>query len=94
MNIEYKHFTSFLLGIDFMFQNFRERFWTFKMIGKYFKGGPSPFLKKWFICFNENHLKVIQNAFYFISKYLFVVTMMKLLSSLESHVAKTAWLER
>ena len=35
--------------------------------------GLSPSKKLWFICFNENPLKMIKNTFYFILKVLFAL---------------------
>ena len=45
-----------------------------------FKIGLSTSKKDDFICFNESHLKIIKNAFYFILKALFVVKIFKFLS--------------
>ena len=47
-----------------------------------------------FICLNESPLKMMKNAFYFISKVLFVLKIFKFLSRAFGHVGKTAWLER
>ena len=46
-----------------------------------------------FLCCNENLLKMMKNAFYFISKALFVLKIFKFLSWLVGHVDNTAWLE-
>ena len=62
----------------------------------------SPFLlksdlhspKKTFICINESPLKLMENAFYFILRALFVLKLFKLLSWLFGHLEKRAWLER
>ena len=40
----------------------------------------SPSRKNCFICFNKSLLKVNKNAFYFISKALFVLKILKFLS--------------
>ena len=53
----------------------------------------SHLLKK-FICFNENLLKIMKNAFYFILKALFILNKFKLLSWHFGHIEKTTWLER
>ena len=45
------------------------------------------------ICFIESPLKMMQNAFYFILKALFVLKIFKFMPSLYGHVEKTAWLE-
>ena len=51
--------------------------------------------KKFCIIFlNENPLKVMKNAFYFILKSLFNLKLFKLLSRLFGHVGKTTGLER
>ena len=50
--------------------------------------------KNCFICFNECHLKLMKNTFYFILKVLFVVAIFKFLSWLFCHVEKAASLER
>ena len=42
----------------------------------------------------ESPLKMMENAFYFTLKFLFVLKIFKLLSSLFGHVEKTARLER
>ena len=46
-----------------------------------------------FICFNESPLKLVKNAFYFISKALFVLEIFKFLSWPFGHVEKAALLE-
>ena len=46
------------------------------------------------ICFNENPIKVMKNAFYFTLKALFVLKIFKFLSWLFGHVEKTSQLER
>ena len=56
---------------------------------KIFKVRLSP-SKKLFICFNNSPSKMMNNAFYFILKALFVFKMFKFLSSLFGHVEKTA----
>ena len=55
-----------------------------------FKVGLSSFKKNVVICLIENLLKMMKNAFYFISKALFVLKIFKLLSRLFGHVGKTA----
>ena len=45
------------------------------------------------ICFIENALKIMKNAFYFILKALVVLEIFKFLSLLFGHVGKTAWSE-
>ena len=50
--------------------------------------------KNCFIWFNESPLKMMNKAFYFILKALFVLKICKFLSWLFGHVGKTAWLER
>ena len=47
-------------------------------------------LSIFFICFNDNPSKMMQNAFYFILKVLIVLNTFKVLSSLFGHVGKTA----
>ena len=47
-----------------------------------------------FICFIEDPINLMKNAFYFILKVLFVLKIFKFLSRLFGHVEKTAWLER
>ena len=42
-----------------------------------------------FICFNENPLKMMKNAFYFILKALFVLKILKFLSRRFGHVEET-----
>ena len=54
-----------------------------------FNAGFSP-LKLIFIFFNENPLKVMENAFHFILKILFVLNKFKLLSRLFGNVEKMA----
>ena len=44
-----------------------------------------------YICFNISSSKMMKNAFYFISKALFVLKIFKLLPPLFGHVEKTAW---
>ena len=46
------------------------------------------------ICFIENTLKMMKNAFYFILKTLFVLKIFEFLSRPFGHVGKTAWLGR
>ena len=55
-----------------------------------FKVGLSP--SKFFIiiCFNNSPSKIMENAFYFIVKGLFVFKIFKFLSSFFEHVEKTA----
>ena len=48
--------------------------------GDVFKIGLSPSKKIIFLCFNESPLKIMKNAFYFISKVLFVLKIFKFLS--------------
>ena len=57
--------------------------------GTWIKVGLSPSEKK-----NEIPLQVMENAFYFILKALFILKVLKLLSWLYGHWEKTAWLER
>ena len=45
-------------------------------------------------CFNESFLKMMKNAFYIISKALFVLKIFKFLSWFFGRKEKTAWLER
>ena len=47
-----------------------------------------------FVFFNDSFPKMMENAFYFILKALFVLKIFKFLSWLFGHVEKTAWLER
>ena len=47
------------------------------------------FQKKFFICFNDSLSKMIKNAFCFILKVIFVLKILKFLSSLFVHVEKT-----
>ena len=54
----------------------------------------SPSKKISVICFIESPLKMMQNAFYFTSKAVFVLKIFKFLSRLFGHVEETAWLER
>ena len=46
-----------------------------------------------FICFNENPLKMMKNAFYFIVKAFFVLKIFNFLFWLFGHVKNSAWLE-
>ena len=46
------------------------------------------------ICFTESLLRMMENAFHFISKALFVLKIFKFLSWQFGHVRKNAWLER
>ena len=46
-----------------------------------------------FICFNENPLKMMKNAFYFIVKAFFVLKIFNFLFWLFGHVKSSAWLE-
>ena len=49
----------------------------------------------WIFCkFNDSPSKMMNNAFYFILKALFVLKIFKLLSWLFGHVEKIVWLER
>ena len=50
--------------------------------------------KTFFIWFNDSPSKMMKNAFYFISKALFVLKIFKFFSWLFGHVEKTALLER
>ena len=50
--------------------------------------------KFFFICFNNSPSNIMKNAFYFISKALFVLKICKILSWVFKHVEKTAWLEK
>ena len=51
-----------------------------KTTAKILKVGLSPSNKNSFFCFNESPLKMMKNAFYFISKALFVLQIFKFLS--------------
>ena len=53
-------------------------------------GRLSPFEKNFVVCFIESPLKVMKNAFYFISKAVFVLKIFGFISSFFSHVEKTA----
>ena len=53
----------------------------------------SPSKKDCIICFIENPLKMMKNAFYFILKTLFVFTILTFSSWLFGYVGKIAWLE-
>ena len=57
------------------------------------KVGVSPFKKDCSICFNESHLQMIKNGFYFILKVLFILKIFKFLSGIFGHVEKATWLE-
>ena len=48
--------------------------------------------KVFFICFNDSSSKMMKNAFYFILKALFLLTIFKFLSWLFERAEKTAWL--
>ena len=63
-------------------------------VGLVLKVGLSPSKKIYFICFNEDLLKLMKNAFYFILKGFFVLKILKFLSWLFGHVGKKTWLER
>ena len=52
-----------------------------------------PCKKAYIICFNDSHLKMMKNAFYFIWKALFVLKISKFLSWFFGPVEKTALLE-
>ena len=54
------------------------------------KVGLSPSKKKRIICFNDSPSEMMKNAFYFISKALFVLKIFKFSSWLFGHVQKTA----
>ena len=54
------------------------------------KVGLSPSKKMCVICFIESPLKMMKNAFYFVSKALFVLKIFTFLSQLFGHVEKTA----
>ena len=54
----------------------------------------SPSKKVCVICLIESPLKMMKNAFYFISKAFFVLKKTKFLSWLFGHIGKTAWFER
>ena len=56
----------------------------------YTKFGLSPSKKKYFICFDGNPVKMMENVFYFIVKAFFVLKILKFLSRLFGHVGKTA----
>ena len=62
----------------------------FKILTDFLKSDPQLPKKKYLICFNESPLKMMQNAFYFILKALFVLKIFKLLSRLFGHVEKRA----
>ena len=53
----------------------------------------SPSKKNYIICFIENPLKMMKNAFYFILKTLSVFTILTFSSWLLGYVGKMAWLE-
>ena len=55
-----------------------------------FKVGLSPSKKILFVCFSESPLKMMENAFCFISKALFLLSIFKCLSWLFGHIEKTA----
>ena len=42
------------------------------------------------ICFNESHLRMIKNPFYFVLKVIFILKLFKFLSLFSAHVKKTA----
>ena len=46
--------------------------------------------KRFFICFNDSPSKMMENAFYFILKALFILKIFKFLSYLLGHAEKTA----
>ena len=50
--------------------------------------------KKIYYLLDWKRFEMINNAFYFILKALFVLKILKLLSRLFGHIRKTAWLER
>ena len=50
--------------------------------------------KIFFICFSESHLKMMKNAFHFICKALFALSITEFLSWLFGHIEKAAWLEK
>ena len=54
-----------------------------------FKVGVSPSKKVVFICFNESHLKMIKNAFYFMLKALSVLKVVKFLSNFKIMTSQT-----
>ena len=59
-----------------------------QIIFRYLKS--DSYLPKKCIYFIESHLKIMQNAFYFILKALFVLKIFKFLSLLFGHVGKKA----
>ena len=67
---------------------------TLKILKKYLKSDFHLPKKVLFICFNENPLKVVKNAFYFILKAHFVLKTFKFLSWHFGHAEETALLER
>ena len=58
------------------------------------KVGLSPSKKNGFTYFNENPLKVVKSAIYFVLQALIVLKTFKFLSWLFAHVQKTQWRER
>ena len=58
------------------------------------KAGFSPLKKEIVISYIESSFNMVKNAFYIISKALFVLKIFNFLSWLFDHVEKTTWLER
>ena len=56
----------------------------------YTKFGLSPSKKNYFICFDGNPVKMMENVFHFIVKAFFILKILKFLSRLFGHVGKTA----
>ena len=58
------------------------------------KARPSPSKRNCVVCFIENPLKMIKNAFYFMLKASFILKVFKFLSWRFGHAEKMVWLER
>ena len=76
-------------------------FWDFSRIyiatiysTKYCKSKFKIGQKNCFVCFNENPQKMLNSAFYFLLKVLFILKRLKFLSWLSGHLEETAWLKR
>ena len=67
--------------------------WNIGNIPFKIKVGLSPSKKNCVICVIESPLEMIENAFYFILKALFVFKVFEFLLRLFGQVGKTAWLE-
>ena len=75
-------------------KNYSLRLNTANYKKKMFLKSDSHLPKKCVISFIESLLKIMKNAFYFISKALLVLNTFKFLSWPFVHVEKTAWFER